>query len=73
MAEAIPHVITLNLTLAEARAMLAICARIGGNPEETRRGLADNVYNALIALIPDHDPTLCKDMQFPSNIDFTQL
>lgn len=41
------EVITLALNRAEATILMDIFSRIGGDPETTRRGLVDNMNDAL--------------------------
>lgn len=37
----------LTLTEKEAMALMAVCSRVGGNSETTRRGLINNIADAF--------------------------
>lgn len=39
--------VVLELTVAEARSLLSVFERIGGDPETTLRGQIDSMYSAL--------------------------
>jgi hypothetical protein len=39
--------LSINLTVREAEALSALCQRIGGDPEESARGLIDSIRVAL--------------------------
>lgn len=54
---------TLTLSIEEVDALVAVCARIGGSPDNSPRGHMDDIRNALMASgAPHFDDTVAYNL-----------
>lgn len=62
-----PRLVSLTLTVDEAEALCAICGRVGGSPDTTRRRLVDRVDQKLSDLgveVPFPSRDLLGELRF---------
>lgn len=58
--------LTINLTEREAIAFHSLCRKIGGNPDQSARGMFDKIHDKLIGVVPHNDNAIT----FGSSITF---